>query len=363
MNTTLKDLLSKKELPNVITFFGEEQFLVYDAYKKTYEKLLNKETSKVTIFDPDDNSNNISFLDLLLEFNSPDFFGGNKIFILKKPEKIFAQKVKKFKPGSTEELFRRIVLSPPFNGFLLVISFDANLFGLTRKVMNDKEALQNLRFPFNVLLSNHFWIEFPKMTAGQIKNWISNKFLEEGIKCEDGVVEYLFDVLNLDLWEIDSEIQKIITFLGQKKYLTLSEISQISSGNKGLNVFDIASLLARRDFEKTFIFVENFLKTSKQGILLNSIILKFFKNLLILTEEIKKTKDKFLLAKSIGVNLYFFEDYYLGLKNYSKDDIIEIIRELVNLELQLKSTSKDEVYLFETILLRIFKKQDFPNFV
>ncbi len=362
MNTTLKNLLSQKKLPNVITLFGEEQFLVYYAYKQIYDKLLSDDTSKIFIFDPEDNSKNISLFDLLVDFNSPDFFGGNKILVIKKPEKIYSQKVKKEKLEPAEELFKRIVLSPPSNGFLVVLSFDTNLFGITKKIKSDRNALKNLRFPFYELLSNHPWIEFPKMTLGQIKDWISNKFIEDGIKCEDGVVEYLLDILNLDLWEIDSEIQKIKTFLGPNKKLTLFEVAQISSGNKEFNVFEITSLLAKKDFEKTFIFLEKILKISNQGILLNSIILKFFKNLLILTEEIKRSKDKFFLAKSIGVNPYFFDDYFIGLENYSKEEIIEIIKELVNLELQLKSSSKDEVYLFETILLRIFKKQDFPNF-
>lgn len=363
MLTDLNLLLSKENVPSVITIFGEEDFLVYDAYRKLVEKITSLYEIKIQVVDPDSISNSEDLVEILQNFTTQGLFGERKLLVFKGIEQIFGGKAKKQKLQPSEELFQRIILSPPAGNFLIVLSFEQSLNGLTKKYKKDKQVLQDLKFPFDILLHHHSWIEFPKLSSEQIKKWAIKKFDEYGIVVENGVVEYLLSILNPNLWEINTEIEKIKTFLGERKDLSLSDVLEISSGSKVLNVFEITSLLAKKDLASSIEFINKVLESSKQAILLTSIILKFYKNLLILTEEIKKNKDKTVLAKSIGVNPFFFEDYDVGLKKYSKQEIKDAIKEIVNLDLQLKSSSKDEAYLFATTLVKILKSKDLPNFV
>jgi len=362
MITDLNALLSKNDLPSILTIFGEEDFLVYEAYKKIVERITKRNEIKIQIVDSASVSDDKELVEILRNFITPELLSKGKMLVIKSIEQVFNGKSRKAKLLPSEDLFKRIILSPPVGNYLLILSFDTSLYGLSKKWKNDKQVLQNMKFPFNLLLFHHPWIEFPKLSNVQIKKWTQKRFKDYDIELEDGVLEYLLNVLNPNLWEISTEIDKIKTFLGERKYLSLQDVCKITSGNKELEIFEVTSLLARRDLANCVIFVTNFLSSSKQSILLANIILKYFKNLLILTEEIKKTKDKVALSSSIGVNPFFFADYEIGLRNYSKDEIVEAIKELINLDWFLKSTSKDEVYLFIITLVKLLRKKDMPNF-
>lgn len=357
MSGNLKELLAKKQLPSIITLFGEEDFLVYDAYKKIVAKFLNENPdSTIEVVDVDELKDKNEFKDVLEKAIMPNFFSSSKLCVIKNIEKIFSKKGKKDKLEPHETMFKKVLSNPPETCVFLFITFENSLFGISKKVQKDSKTIESLKFPFDLLLGNHYWIEFPKVNENQIRSWVANRLKELDYIAEPETIDFLLANTNPNLWEISTELEKIFAYMGDEHKIKLEDIRNVLSGSRDINIFQISSLISQRRVAETIDFVNNVLNTSRQELLLLTIILKFFKNLLILTEIAKQNSDRTQMAKAIGVSPYFLNDYLIGLRNYSKSEIEKAIREIVKVDHQLKSSSKDTKYLFIVLLTNIMQK-------
>ncbi|MCX7908283.1 MAG: DNA polymerase III subunit delta [Ignavibacteria bacterium] len=358
MNGSLQDLLSQKKLPNIITLFGEEDFLVLEAYRKIVTKFTETHPeAQVEIYDVEELSEKEEFVEILDKVLASSFFFAEKLIVFKNIEKIFSKKSKKDKLDTHEFLLKRIILDPPENVFIIFISFDENLFGISKKYQKDKNIIEGLKFPFDLLLKLHYWLEFPKMYENQIRNWFIQRAKEIGLFWDNDALDFFFENTNLSLWELNNELEKITSFLGNQKKVTLSILKSVLSVNKEINIFEITSLISKRDFSGSINFIEQVLSFSRQELLLLNLIYKYFKNLLVLFETSKESNDKNLLAKSIGVSYYFFEDYLIGLRNYSKNDVENALKSIAHVDHKLKSSAIDTKYLFYNLLWDIMNKK------
>lgn len=348
---SFQELLQTKKFPSVITLFGEESFLVYEAYSLLLKKFQNEiPNAQVEIFDLEEIKGKEEFVEVLEKISFPSFFFEEKLFVLKFIEKIFGKKTKKDKLEDYEIIFKHILENPRENVHLIIITFEESLNGLTKKFQVDKSVVGSLKFPFDLLIKNHVWVEFPRMYESQLKNWLVKRVKEKGFTIDSDALDFFLENVNPNLWEINNELEKVITFLGTNKHINLQSLKIVLSGNNEINIFELTSLLSQRKLIEAVNFLDRVLSTSKQELLLLNIIYKFFRNLLVLTEVIKTTNDKNILAKSIGVSPYFINEYVLGLKNYSKSEIINALKEISNVDLLLKTSSLDSKFLFYSLL-------------
>lgn len=354
MSGSIQDLLRSKMIPGVVTLFGEESFLIYETYSLLVKKFQETyHSGQIEIYDVEEIRTKKEFIEVLEKISAPSFFSSERLFVLKNIEKVFEKKTKKEKLDEHEFLLKNLIENPLENIFLIVITFDESLNGITKKLQKDKTAVNSLKFPFNLLLNNHYWIEFPKMYEHQIKNWLLKRIRDKGFTIDTDALDFFIENVSLNLWEINNELEKICTFLGEQKQIKLNTLKYILSGSNDTNIFELTNLLAKRKFSESISFVEKVLSTSKQELLLLNLINKFFRNLLILSEVCKTTKDRNSLAKAIGVSPYYFDEYELGLKNYTKNEIINALREIANVDLLIKSSSVDTKFLFFRLLKQI----------
>ncbi len=349
-----QEIFKRKNIPYCYTIFGEEDYLVYQAYYE-YLSLFQNYFSNIEIetFDFEDIKSNEELVDIIDKHSVPTFFTTTKLITFKRIEKFFNKKGKKSKIEPGEIALKRLLLNPLDNVFLLFISFEESLCGFTKKFLKDRNSTESLMFPFSVLLSKYYWIEFPKLSANQIPAWVKSELNKLGYTIDKEALDFFLINTNPNLREVHNELEKVCAYLGDKKHITLDVLTSVLSGNKEINIFKITSMIARKDIANSFLFIDRILSVSKQELLLLNIIFKYFRNLLILFEIFKQTNDKAVLAKSIGVSPYFLDDYLVGIKNFTKGEVESALIEIVKIDHQLKISSKDPKFLFFTLLKKI----------
>jgi DNA polymerase-3 subunit delta len=362
MKGSINDLLATKQLPKVITLFGNEDFLVFEAYRKVVNKfLIDYPDGEVEVYDVEEIKSKEEFKDILEKTLIPNFFSPKKLCVFKNIETIFPKKAKKEKLEPHELLLKKTIEKPSENAIYLFITFDETLFGLSKKVKKDSKAISMLRFPFDLLLERHCWIEFPKYYENQIRFWLEERLKENGLSFEPDAIDFLLSNTNANLWELSNEIEKAFLFFEGKNKISLEDLQKVVSGNREINIFNLSALISKRRISEAIAFVNDVLSSSRQELLLLNIMFKFFKNLLIISELSKKNTDRTNLSKAINVSPYFLNDYLIGLKNYNNNEIEKAIREIVKIDQLLKTSSKDSKYLFFVLLSTIMQKEVLPK--
>ncbi|MFN3307118.1 MAG: DNA polymerase III subunit delta [Candidatus Kapaibacteriota bacterium] len=358
-----QEIFRSKNIPYCYTIFGEEDYLVNQAYREYLSFFQNYFSDlQIEIFDLEDVKSSEELINIIDKQLVPSFFATTKLITFKGIEKFFNKKGRKSKTEPSEIALRRLLLNPTNNLSLLIISFDESLYGFTKKFLKDRNSTESLIFPFNVLLSKYYWIEFPKLLANQIPSWVKSELDKLAFTIDKEALDFFLSNTNPNLWEMHNELEKVCAYLGDKKRITLDDLTTVLSGNKEINIFKITSMIARKDIANSFLFINKILSVSKQELLLLNIIYKFFKNLLVLFEISKKTKEKAVLAKSIGVSPYFLDDYLMGIRNFTKSEAESALSEIVKLDHQLKISSKDSKFLFFSLINKILSlEKSFKN--
>ncbi len=115
-------------------------------------------------------------------------------------------------------------------------------------------------------------------------------------------------------------------------------------------MFEFQKAIGDKNFEKAMRIVKYFGDNPKAGPLVFVIgtVFNFFKKLLIFHRS--NARDKFEIAKALGVNPFFVTDYQRAAKNYSLGEVKEAIRFLYAYDLKSKgvdSASTDAELLKE----------------
>lgn len=353
------DFRTLKSKYNLFFLFGEEDFFVYQAYRKILSELSLELSPTIQIFDCDEMKNEPSILDKLESNFSSGLFAQPKILVFKAIEKLFEKKSKGNDKYFLENNFQKLVDNIEKSIYIIFISFDSILNGIDKKLKSANNEIEKIKivnavkFPFNFLLEKAASFEFSKVYESQLRSILKKFFVEAGFTIEEPAIDFIVEHTEPNLWFLHSEFEKVITYCQNSHNITFQDVHQIISQNKTSTVFDLVSAVANATLPKSIEILQWILLTSRQEILITSQLLKYFRNLLVITDLSKTNNNREFLAKEIGVSPYFFNDYLIGMKNYPKPKIQYAINQLVSLDFALKSTTSEPLHLLTELLTKI----------
>lgn len=337
----------QNELPNSLLIFGEESFLVDEFVTIFTNKMISNglDTNSIERLDGSiiteqeivDNCNNLSLI-------SPQ-----KLLIINNFDTLYKNKRKSF-PGLINYL-----RNPNPDTILLFIGVPTRLNGITKELSNPKKVstakskIDKLPEVLKFLIMNDLFIEFPKLYDNEIPEWIVKRALKYKKEIDIQTANLIALSCN-SIREIDSELDKLNVYLGNKNKITIDDVEEIVGINKENNVFELTKSVGKRDLDTSLRITDNLLMHSNQSVLIIITLTRYFLTLFKLIDERKATSNKFQLAGKIGVNPYFIDEYINTLNKYSPRDIENSISILSKVDEELKSTSTDNKYLmFRTL--------------
>ena len=271
---TVTEVLKKKNLKlesGIYIIHGSEELL-----HKNFINFLKKHYKTVNIY-YGDSIDLDTFVQILGEKSL--FSSKGNVNVLLNGESFFKKLRKKQKELLVKFLGRRI-------DNIVIISILADL----KKSELSKE-------PFKTLFSVAKEVFTAKpLNRTQVANLIKKKFKTLGIQYEEGVVEYLLESFS-DLVQLKLELEKLITYLGDKKKLTLSEVKELVEGNPSYTVFDFQKVFFEKDLAGSLKIFKSLLEglTSYERtslvLQLEGLILTTLNRLLVATERPRKGED------------------------------------------------------------------------
>lgn len=154
---------------------------------------------------------------------------------------------------------------------------------------------------------------------------------------------------------------KQICALAQTQEVTEEMIRANQIKDLSQNIFDLAKMIIQNQTESAFLLFYDLMKVAKAGelIKINGILIsqfRFFISLKILknqgfSDDRIQSEMKGLNSKSVNINRIRFASKEIS--QTSERYLIECLKELIECDFQMKSSSQDSQLLFETLLLKI----------
>ncbi|MFP4527894.1 MAG: DNA polymerase III subunit delta [Candidatus Kapaibacterium sp.] len=351
-------LIASDKLPSVLLIFGEEDFLVEEAYRRVVDKAVRNEQDR---FNTDMLSGEETTIEAVVDIaRSYPMMSDRRVVVVKNFDKLFSGRTSK--KNIDDHPFAKYLAAPPDATFMLLLGAPDSLKGFTasqKKKRGAKKAADQ-KFPFNILLERYKWIEYGKIYESDFPAWAESRIKSHGKKIRPEAVELLIGQSGQTLRDINNEIEKIIINIGDKSVIDADDVAQVVGASRKFNVFELQNAISARSAEKATLILENMLAHERQEMLIITMLTRYFTALWKLMELAGRETNQYNLARQAGISFYFLAEYQKALRNYRPAELDNAFTALRRADRELKTSSGSNIYIMQKMLLSIIDGETLP---
>lgn len=210
--------------------------------------------------------------------------------------------------------------------------------------------------PYRALKEEATWSEFSSPYDNEMPGWIQNYVQGKGYDIDAKAVQMLAEYVGTDLQRAASEIEKLITYAGNRTELTADDVLAASGQTREFNVFELQNAIGEGRHADAARIGERILQQASnprsEAIMVVAVLNAYFDKVWKLQEPDVLRKSKYKLAGIIGVNPYFVEEYKQAAQHYDRASIADAYAALLAADYELKGGSSRTPSLILTLLLR-----------
>ena len=115
------------------------------------------------------------------------------------------------------------------------------------------------RKPFSTLNARGAVFEFSPVKDSSISSWITDRVGTYGATIEDEAVQLLSVNVGVSLREVDSEITKLLTYLGSRKNITAADVADVVGFSREFTIFQLQESIGRGDVSRALTILDHML--------------------------------------------------------------------------------------------------------
>ena len=246
--TEYKKLLKQDALKPVSLFYGEEDFLldycISLVRKKTVSEeqaFFNDETYTAENFSP------AAFSDSLASF---PVFAEKKLIVL--------NDVRIFKlPSHEQETLAKLLTEAPAHAVILI---------------REQEAPDKRLKLYKAIQKAGQEVEFTYMSPADLKAQITKKLSASGLTIADADAMYIIDLAGPSLTNLHTRIEKLISYMGNRKKVTAADIDAVIEKPLNNKVFDMIDALMDKKPATAFAILTDLKQLKEEPVKLISLI-------------------------------------------------------------------------------------------
>jgi DNA polymerase III delta subunit len=192
-------------------------------------------------------------------------------------------------------------------------------------------------------------------------SWMEKKLSLCGKIATHDAKTKLAELTGNDLRRVDNEIEKIITFVGEKKVIEEDDVNQITGWIRTFLEWEISESLSRADSRQCIIVLNNLLRKEgvKPGAILGSMT-KFFRDIFLAKLWLQdKDKERKAIFRELRPQIQEkfgkfysekFQEFFTLVDKFSLKDLSYFLGQLEKVDLKMKSTDISSQVLLESFL-------------
>jgi len=175
---------------------------------------------------------------------------------------------------------------------------------------------------------------------------------EKGVTFEPGAAEDLAEFVAADLMRLKTEIEKLATYVGEKKFITRNDVSAIVVSLKTTTVWELADLLAASKSAKALEFLDRLLRDGEEPLPMVGAMAWTYRKL-IEASELKGVANGWQAARALGMRPEQAELALAAARKIPKAQLLRGLRALQKADDRLKGGAQDERSVMEFLVTEL----------
>ncbi len=307
---SLKKDISTKKISNAYLFYGAEKYLIEKYINDIVEALeLKDDVMNYVVI----NGKERPVEDVIDAFQTLPFFAEKRVVIVKDSEYFV-------KGRKDTEIF---------------IESLKNLPETTVLIFQEDKVEKNLR-TYKAFEGISKVCAFEQADEKTLESFVLDYVKGYDIEIDKTTLVFFLQCVSMDMKLIELELQKIISFIGDKKRIEKEDIDNICSKTLDYKVFSLINVMAEKKPLNAVDTFSKLIESKESPLMVLSLIGRHMKILFqvkVLLSEGKIIND---ISKTLGLPSFAVKDYVKQSKNFSSKELYKSIEECLKVDVGIK---------------------------
>ena len=207
---------------------------------------------------------------------------------------------------------------------------------------------------------NEYVREFLKKDQSErmMLSWIAAMLGRENKKIRQSDAAYLLERAGNDMYQINNEVAKLISYAGDREVITREDIDTISTGEVKSKVFEMIDAISSGDKKKALACYNDLLLLKEAPMRILYLIIRQYRILLIILTMRNDRKSDAQIAKEAGISSYAIKRQAARISRYSRRDIEDSIAACVRIEEEIKTGRITDQTGVEVLIIGLADRSD-----
>ena len=327
-----ENALACASLPSVLLFDGEEEQMKQDALTALRRALLPagmEEMNEIVLEDPDTDQ-------LIAAAETLPFMADRRLIIIRDHPAV---------TGRCEADDRLISYLPS------VPVTAALLFYCTGKPDMRKKLYMAVKKLGGV-------VSFSRLAGAELTRFVTDAFHSAGKECDTRTADYLIFTVGSDASRLMLEINKIVSYVGDRSSVTAGDISALATPSTECTVFQLVDAVVTGQKKRAFILMKKQLLNGTDPAAMLSLLLRQYRFLQHIKIMQYEKKDREFIRSALGVPPFALDQYLRQASSYTGGQIKQAVALCFNTEYGFKSGRLQVNSALEALVIKLLNLRE-----
>jgi DNA polymerase-3 subunit delta len=314
-----------KKYGPIYLFIGEEDFLIDECVDRIIQDLLTDDTKAFNLDVV--YGSKADAREVLAHAASFPMMSEHRVVVVKEFDKMLS--------GDTaKEVFSAYIARPLDSTCLVLLAVNPDF---RTKPFTDLKKSAKV-FSFNTLYDN------------QVPAWVADRCKRLGKEIDTEACRLMQAYVGNSLRSIQNELEKLFTYMKDRKRVTVEDIADVVGVSRGFTVFDLQNAIGDKNLEEALRVVKRMVEIGESPQLVIVMLTRYFSILWKIQDMIKRGVSESEVISSTRISPYYIKNYTDAAKKFSTVEIERAFAILLEADIKLKSISPDPYHLMEMLV-------------
>ena len=329
----LESGLAGKQFSPVYLFYGEEDFLAEEAAQSVIENALTaaqREFNLDVVYGGETDAREI-----ISHASSFPMMSDRRVVLVREMDRLF-----------NKELLSSYIENPSSTTCLVLLS----------------EKPDFRKKPYVSAKRHGRAFEFKPLYENQVPEWITGRLKLRARAIDGEACKILVAYTGSSLRDIQSEIDKLIIYVGDKKVISADDVREVVGMSKEFNVFELQKHIGAKNLGRSAEILEHMLDAGEPAVMIVAALTRYFVSVWKLSELIRKGASSQEQSREAGIHPYFLREYLAVLQHYSLQEIEHAFELLAVADEKIKTTMMDHKQILLMAIIQLAEQKDHTSF-
>ncbi len=197
------------------------------------------------------------------------------------------------------------------------------------------------------------FVEFKPLAERELPGYLKRLLYGKDIEISDDALSLFCAMVSVGLNEVHSELDKLLTFIGDKTLIDVKDVKDVVSRGRAENIFELGNAVGRGDVGKALSLVSRLSASGEASLKILSLLIRHFRQLWKVREMSAQRMSSRDIAAQVRIPFFVVDGLIRQAGQFSRENFMSAHRMFLETDLAMKSSGANADALLEQLIHKL----------